>query len=254
MDITVLPKHIEYSSPSQLKFIRSATLKDICERYSTYFGHRNNSSMKSSISSTKMILDELEKLGYLSSYIDPKTAWVNFIVTPAGSIKSLNDSYSKTGEPVLFAHPDPKEAVHILDINTDIINSEKAKNQPDLVEKFILYQKYTSLMKSAIQRGIKFTLTVEEVEELLSEEYCYFTGVKFSVGDYVLSVDRLDNKKGYETGNVVACTKISNSLKSDLFESTTGLFPTIDDLKAFVDKMYYGIHPELDPLNILLVK
>lgn len=94
-----------------------------------------------------------------------------------------------------------------------------------------LTRKYSNLAKSAKNRGVDFTLTLEDLRKLLEETECYFSGdtmVAFEhdsadvrSGELKLppkyrTIDRLDNTKGYTADNVVACTNEMNQIKDDM--------------------------------------
>ena len=78
-------------------------------------------------------------------------------------------------------------------------------------------KKMINLQQSAVSRNIEFDLSFETVKSLLLRTHCYYTGTKFEDdGKFSFSVDRVDSKKGYIEGNVVACTIDINSKKSNL--------------------------------------
>jgi hypothetical protein len=78
-------------------------------------------------------------------------------------------------------------------------------------------KKMINLQQSAISRSIEFDLSFETVKSLLLRTHCFYTGIKFEDdGKLSFSVDRVDSKKGYIEGNVVACTIDINSKKSNL--------------------------------------
>jgi hypothetical protein len=92
-------------------------------------------------------------------------------------------------------------------------------------ENVFLAKKYLSLKQSAANRGMDFNLTIEELGELLKDRKCYFSGVdlvcyEHSPGDDLpdnyLTIDRLDNNKGYVSGNVVCCSKSMNIIKGQM--------------------------------------
>lgn len=97
--------------------------------------------------------------------------------------------------------------------------------------------KYNQLKQSAKSRNIKFSLTFEDVEKLLSVKRCYYTGIRFKPSGSLKArtIDRIDNKKGYEKGNVVACCRQINMLKSDLIEAENSF--TYKQIKSFIDKL-----------------
>ena len=89
--------------------------------------------------------------------------------------------------------------------------------------------KFINLTNSAKSRNKEFNLTLTSVRNLLKSKKCYYTGVELTRGKHGnLSIDRVDNDKGYVKGNVVACDTTFNKLKDDL---------TVDQIKA----MYKGL-------------
>ena len=91
-------------------------------------------------------------------------------------------------------------------------------------------RKYQNLMKSAESRHVDFTITFNELKEVLEQDTCHFTGnplISFEhdssqvrSGELILpdnyrTIDRLDNTKGYVPGNIVACSKVINDLKGE---------------------------------------
>ena len=76
--------------------------------------------------------------------------------------------------------------------------------------------KLRHVRKSASRRGYACTLTIKNVEKLLSETRCIYTGETFSLeGDSNMSFDRVDNTRGYEPGNVIPVITHANHLKSN---------------------------------------
>ena len=94
-------------------------------------------------------------------------------------------------------------------------------------------KKMINLQQSASSRNIEYDLSFETVKYLMTRTHCYYTGVKFEDdGKLAFSVDRVDSKKGYIEGNVVACTVDINSKKSNL---------TIEEIKSLsvrIDEFY----------------
>jgi hypothetical protein len=93
-------------------------------------------------------------------------------------------------------------------------------------------KKYAQLYDSAKRRGKEFTLTLGEVKQLLKRKKCFYTGIEFVYEHshpHHRTIDRIDNKKGYIKGNVVACCHAVNQLKEELLESNEAFFK--DDIK-----------------------
>lgn len=92
--------------------------------------------------------------------------------------------------------------------------------------------KWQSLRESAAKRDKEFSLSLMSVANLLKTKKCYYTGRPITffkeAGCESASVDRVDNSKGYVTGNVVACSSRVNAAKNDL---------SIDELRKIVKIM-----------------
>lgn len=80
-------------------------------------------------------------------------------------------------------------------------------------------RKYLSLKDSAKVRGIEFSLSLTSLKNIYRSKRCYYTGQTMSLGGNnhnSLTIDRVDNTKGYVSGNVVACVKWFNEAKGSL--------------------------------------
>lgn len=112
-----------------------------------------------------------------------------------------------------------------IDYNIDLRNVNDAfigiDNELNQV-KFDTYVSLKLLHKSiqCAQRGIEFSLTFADMKRLLSRKKCYYSGITLTMeGKHSLSLDRIDDKKGYEPSNVVACSVYINNLKNELLEN-----------------------------------
>lgn len=84
---------------------------------------------------------------------------------------------------------------------------------------------YRRKMESCKTRGIDFKLNLVSVRNLLRTRKCPYTGKELTVprpGKQALTtditIDRIDNTKGYQKGNVMAISNRANNLKS-IFEN-----------------------------------
>lgn len=87
--------------------------------------------------------------------------------------------------------------------------------------------RHNLVTNQAKKRGLSMTLTNDELT-VLWKSNCHYCGVqpsnvmravtKQGVEEIFIysGLDRLDNTRGYETGNVVACCKVCNRAKSDM--------------------------------------
>lgn len=86
--------------------------------------------------------------------------------------------------------------------------------------------------KSASDRGKEFTMSFNRMKELLEATHCFITGVELETGsenkDNYLTLERLDNSKGYTDDNVVACSSYINKKKGDL---------SVEE----IEKIYYAL-------------
>lgn len=88
---------------------------------------------------------------------------------------------------------------------------------------FDLYvaRKMQSKFNNARDRGIEFNLSFAAMRNLLRAKKCYYTGIPLTRAEKGaelrasdLTIDRIDNTKGYVHGNVVACCHAANNMKA----------------------------------------
>lgn len=77
-------------------------------------------------------------------------------------------------------------------------------------------KKIVNTASSAADRGIHFDLSFKRTKQLLNTKRCYYSNVILEKeGPNQLTLERVDNNVGYIDSNVIACSKIYNSLKSN---------------------------------------
>ena len=79
---------------------------------------------------------------------------------------------------------------------------------------------YSNKISSCKKRNIEFALTFAEVKKLMKQKKCFYTGILLTTTQpggvqqpTDFTIDRVDNRLGYVSGNVVACCHAANSFK-----------------------------------------
>lgn len=284
MDQSIIPSDFNYASPTQMRFIKNASIREICNTYNRYRPYKDNPRMKETIKSTHDLLAHLETKGFVYSFIDPATSWLCFDVLPATAVAPTaaagvtNITIERTNsapialktdkdvnissEPITIKRetstPSTEFSVSNINVQTDEeffadgdFTIELRVTNP-LLWRLKVATKYTNTIKSAVKRNLDFNLDIDDIEALISQRRCFYTGVEFD-STHLQTFDRVDRKLGYVKGNVVACTTQANDLKNKLFEMTDSVFNDVASLKRFVDIMYIGISKEKDTLADLLL-
>ena len=88
----------------------------------------------------------------------------------------------------------------------------------------VIAKSYTQRAFNAGQRGIDFELSFNDFKSIVSQQTCFFTGIKLT--EKTFSIYRIDSKKGYTKDNCVACFRPFNTLKGGLENDTNVM--TID--------------------------
>lgn len=84
--------------------------------------------------------------------------------------------------------------------------------------------KFIAKQQNAIQRGIDFTLTLNDMKKLLKTKRCYYSGVLLELeGDLRLTLDRIDSTLGYTPENTKSCAKIVNDIKNEILDTGVNL-------------------------------
>lgn len=102
---------------------------------------------------------------------------------------------------------------NFLGKNSAPIGAGKVKRT---VQLNVLERRYNNAITAARRKGQPFALSYEEYSSVAAHEcvYCdgYFGSVIFGIG-----LDRIDNNKGYEKGNVVSCCYNCNRVRGHIF-------------------------------------
>ena len=87
-------------------------------------------------------------------------------------------------------------------------------------------RRYISKMENCISNKTIFTLSFAQFKRIMTTKHCKYTGVELVQGQgrrteaAYCTIDRVDNAKGYVTGNVVACCYAYNQFKCVLENPT----------------------------------
>lgn len=85
-----------------------------------------------------------------------------------------------------------------------------------------LAKRYANKSRVCKESGLEFKLSFVEFKRIMSAKYCRYTGVTltYQVGvnqeDTDVTIDRVDNSKGYVMGNVVPCSRGFNTFKANI--------------------------------------
>lgn len=94
---------------------------------------------------------------------------------------------------------------------------------------------YLYKVQNAKDRGIAFTLTLNDLRRLCKRATCYYTGQRFiseSKSPRKPTLDRKDSKIGYTKENTVMCCYWVNKVKGMLFENESSAIHT--DVKTMM--------------------
>jgi len=89
---------------------------------------------------------------------------------------------------------------------------------------------YVSKADQSASRGIEFDLGLLAFRNIAKSKKCYYTALPLCRD--TLTIDRIDNTLGYVSGNVVACHKAFNQLKS-MVENPVNKLTKNNVIKAF---------------------
>ena len=89
---------------------------------------------------------------------------------------------------------------------------------------------YVRKADQSVSRGIEFDLGLLAFRNIAKSKRCYYTALPLCKD--TLTIDRIDNTLGYVRGNVVACHKAFNQLKS-VVENPSNKLTKNNTIKAF---------------------
>jgi hypothetical protein len=114
---------------------------------------------------------------------------------------------------------------------------------------FDLYvsSRYRIKANDAKVRSLEFGLTFSEFRKLCARRVCQYTGIRLTLPaekqkNTDMSFERVDNSKGYVSGNVITVCFAANNIKS-VFENPNHLLQVEHAVKMFatISKMQKGL-------------
>lgn len=255
MDVNLLPANFKPATPNQMVFLKKATINEICMKYSTYERIHTRQDMITTVTKIRAVLDSLVDKGLVKRVKNTSTQWNVYMPTPKENkifnLETPNSLEVKSSTesivPPVHTNQDQK-----IDADMKFSTLDYDLSGIDLI--CAIAAKYRSLAFSARSRGIKFDLSLDDVQDIILSKRCYYTNVEFDDKENLKSVDRVNNKKGYVKDNVVVCTKKINEFKNEILEHRKNkLFNDVSDLKRFVDILYATSSTASNPLLDLVI-
>lgn len=102
----------------------------------------------------------------------------------------------------------------------------------------LVANKYRGKIDNALNRGIEFGLSIVEFRQLLTRKKCAYTGINLTLhkngnpDKTDLTIERIDDSKGYVKGNCIAVCYAANNIKS-VFEDPNTLLGVDDAIRMF---------------------
>jgi hypothetical protein len=115
---------------------------------------------------------------------------------------------------------------------------QQVKGMPLVDFECLVARKYRDKVTSSKTRNIEFKLTLGEFRQLLMRKNCAYTGIPLTLhvqGNQThtyLSIERVDNSKGYVKGNVISVCHAANNIKS-VFEDPNTFLSVKDAVMMF---------------------
>ena len=88
------------------------------------------------------------------------------------------------------------------------------------MDDYTIARKYVRKIDNAKSAKIPFSLSLNAFKNLMKAKKCGYTGIQLTIGierkpNFTdITIDRIDNSKGYESGNVIAVCHGANQIKS----------------------------------------
>ena len=133
-------------------------------------------------------------------------------------IVSLDEDVWKDVNPKYLRVTKRQKAETNIDLTVPMVEQEIINSSPQPFESLVAL-KYLQKQVNAQERGLEFTLTLQDMRALLKKKTCYYSGATLTLtGETALSLDRIDDSVGYTKLNTVACASVVNKVKNELLE------------------------------------
>ena len=169
--------------------------------------------------------EQLAKLGTksLAELIKPKTENVATVDVPVVTLPELADEQIEDMDDDL-AHVEP--ITDDLQVELEFQRLLQKERSESVRFSMMVAQRYLNKARNAQNRGLEFTLTLEDFSALMRNHICYYTHQKLvtqfteadmtlrRIPDNYMSIDRVNSDLGYTRDNVVVCAHSINLAKS----------------------------------------
>lgn len=133
-------------------------------------------------------------------------------------IVSLDEDVWKDVNPKYLRVTKRQKVETDIDLAVPMSEQEIVISSPQPFESLVAL-KYLQKQINAQERGLEFTLTLQDMRALLKKKTCYYSGVTLTLtGETALSLDRIDDSIGYTRENTCACASVVNKVKNELLE------------------------------------
>jgi len=97
-----------------------------------------------------------------------------------------------------------------------------------MITDYEIASKYKAKVKACKSQGIEFNLSLMSYANTMRRKRCFYTGIKLTLAKEGrrmrgsdITLERIDNSKGYVKGNVVACSYSANQFKAIIENPTS---------------------------------
>ena len=133
-------------------------------------------------------------------------------------IVSLDEDVWKDVNPKYLRVTKRQKANTNIDLTVPMVGQEIINSSPQPFESLVAL-KYLQKQINAQERGLEFTLTLQDMRALLKKKTYHYSGATLTLtGETALSLDRIDDSIGYTKENTVSCASVVNKVKNELLE------------------------------------